>query len=183
MTDQLTQDLAKLNACFEELLWGHDDDLLFTHDGEKVIIINKTRELEKNNWIWLNRGRFTPIFMSEKFYVYSKDGCGFCDKLTQFMESKGVLFEKFTLDTDFSKEEFIDKFGYNSSFPQVYYKNDKVGGMKDTVRYLHHHDIVWRRTKPLRLSSRNKRSPKHSLFMTVKYNSDSSVMSFVWVWM
>ena len=32
-----------------------------------------------------------------KFYVYSKDGCGFCDKLTNFMESKGVEFEKFDL--------------------------------------------------------------------------------------
>ena len=51
------------------------------------------------------------IFMSEsKFYVYSKDGCGFCDKLTNFMESKGVEFEKFDLGTDFSPEEFLYKY-------------------------------------------------------------------------
>ena len=46
-----------------------------------------------------------------KFYVYSKDGCGFCDKLTNFMESKGVEFEKFDLGTDFTPEEFLYKFG------------------------------------------------------------------------
>ena len=80
--------------------------------------------------------------MSQKFYVYSKDGCGFCDKLTNFMESKGVTFEKFTLNTDFSKEEFIEKFGYNSTFPQVHHDNHRIGGMKDTVRYLVENDFV-----------------------------------------
>lgn len=74
--------------------------------------------------------------MSEKFYVYSKDGCGFCDRLIQFMESKKVPFEKFNLGSDYSKEDFIEKFGYNSTFPQVHYQNQNIGGMKDTVRYL-----------------------------------------------
>jgi glutaredoxin len=80
--------------------------------------------------------------MSEKFYVYSKDGCGFCDRLTEFMESKGVTFEKFTLDNDFTKEEFIEKFGYNSTFPQVLFNHNKVGGMKDTVRYLADNQLI-----------------------------------------
>ena len=48
--------------------------------------------------------------MSEsKFYVYSKNGCGFCDKLTNFMESKGVSYEKFNLGDDFSSEDFLYK--------------------------------------------------------------------------
>ena len=80
--------------------------------------------------------------MSEKFYVYSKDGCGFCDRLTDFMESKGVTFEKFTLDNDFTREEFIEKFGYNSTFPQVLFNHNKLGGMKDTVRYLADHELI-----------------------------------------
>lgn len=74
--------------------------------------------------------------MSQKFYVYSKDGCGFCDKLTDFMDDKQVPYEKFTLGKDFSREEFIDKFGYSSTFPQVNYENQNIGGMKQTVRYL-----------------------------------------------
>lgn len=77
-----------------------------------------------------------------KFFVYSKNNCGFCDKLTGFMDSKGVLYEKFTLDKDFSREEFIEKFGYNSTFPQVHHNNQNIGGMKDTVRYLVDQKIV-----------------------------------------
>jgi len=80
--------------------------------------------------------------MQNKFYVYSKDGCGFCQRLTEFMESKGVEFEKFNLGEDYTPEDFVNKFGYNSSFPQVVYHQQKIGGMKDTVRYLLNHKIV-----------------------------------------
>ena len=71
-----------------------------------------------------------------KFYVYSKDGCGFCEKLTHFMESKGVNFEKFDLNNDFTREEFLYKFGRAATFPQVVVDNRTIGGMKDTVRFL-----------------------------------------------
>ena len=80
--------------------------------------------------------------MQNKFYVYSKDGCGFCQRLTEFMESKGVEFEKFNLGEDYTPEDFVNKFGYNSSFPQVVYHQQKIGGMKDTVRYLIDHKHV-----------------------------------------
>ena len=43
----LYEDMEKLNALYEELCWGHDDELVFTHDGKEVIIYNKT--LEENN--------------------------------------------------------------------------------------------------------------------------------------
>ena len=78
----------------------------------------------------------------KKFYVYSKNGCGFCDKLTQFMDSKSVPYEKFTLDKDFTREDFISKFGYNSTFPQVHFENQNIGGMKSTVRYLVENKMV-----------------------------------------
>jgi hypothetical protein len=45
--NQLYIDMKKLNDLYEELLWHHDDELKFTHDGQKIIITNKT--LEKNN--------------------------------------------------------------------------------------------------------------------------------------
>ena len=79
---------------------------------------------------------------NSKFYVYSKDGCGFCDKLTNFMESKGVRFEKFNLNADFTPEEFRYKFGQSSTFPQVVLDNKHLGGMKDTVRFLLENKMV-----------------------------------------
>ena len=77
-----------------------------------------------------------------KFYVYSKSGCGFCDKLTDFMEAKGVNYEKFNLGEHFATEEFLNKFGGNSTFPQVVMDTKHIGGMKDTVRYLMKNNMV-----------------------------------------
>ena len=77
-----------------------------------------------------------------KFYVYSKSGCGFCNRLTEFMKSKGISYEKFDLGTDFSTEEFLNEFGRESSFPQVIVDNQRIGGMKDTVRFLMENKMV-----------------------------------------
>ena len=45
--DALWQDIQKLDDLYEELLWHPDDELQFTHDGQKIIIINKTQENNK----------------------------------------------------------------------------------------------------------------------------------------
>jgi len=42
--DALWQDMQKLDDLYEELLWHPDDELQFTHDGQKIIITNKTLE-------------------------------------------------------------------------------------------------------------------------------------------
>ena len=77
-----------------------------------------------------------------KFYVYSKTGCGFCDRLTQFMKTKGISYEKFDLGRDFTSEEFLNQFGKQSTFPQVMVENKHIGGMKDTVRFLMENKFV-----------------------------------------
>ena len=49
MTDHnaLYQDMERLNALYEELCWGHDDELVFTHENGRVIVYNKTQEQNK----------------------------------------------------------------------------------------------------------------------------------------
>jgi hypothetical protein len=47
--NQLYEDMQKLDDLYEELLWHPDDELQFTHDGEKIIIINKTVESKKKD--------------------------------------------------------------------------------------------------------------------------------------
>jgi len=42
--DALWKDIQRLDDLYEELLWDPDDELQFTHDGEKIIITNKTQE-------------------------------------------------------------------------------------------------------------------------------------------
>ena len=58
------------------------------------------------------------------------------------MKLKGFKYEKFDLGTDFSAEDFLYKFGKQSTFPQVLMDNMKIGGMKDTVRFLLEHKMV-----------------------------------------
>ena len=45
--NQLWEDIQKLDDMYEELLWHPDDELQFTHDGTRVIMINKTQENNK----------------------------------------------------------------------------------------------------------------------------------------
>lgn len=71
-----------------------------------------------------------------KFYIYSKHGCGFCDRLVEFLNTKEISYVKFDLNVDFTPEQFVEKFGTSATFPQVFHENKNIGGMKDTLRYL-----------------------------------------------
>lgn len=42
--NQLYEDMEKLNALYEELCWGHDDELHFTIEGDTIVIRNKSQE-------------------------------------------------------------------------------------------------------------------------------------------
>jgi len=70
------------------------------------------------------------------FVVYSKDNCGFCEKLVAFMEQKGIEYTKYKLGENFTRDEFISQFGAGSTFPRVTYGEQLIGGMKETVKYL-----------------------------------------------
>ena len=42
--DALWEDIQSLDDLYGSTLWDPDDELQFTHDGSRVIIINKTQE-------------------------------------------------------------------------------------------------------------------------------------------
>jgi len=77
-----------------------------------------------------------------QFYIYSKFGCGYCSHLIMFLERRGLPYVKLNLDNDYSQEEFVNMFGRGASFPQVSYKGQQLGGMKDTVRYISENNLV-----------------------------------------
>ena len=39
----LYEDIRKLNLLYDELCCDYDDELMFIHDGNKIIIFNKTQ--------------------------------------------------------------------------------------------------------------------------------------------
>jgi hypothetical protein len=49
--NDLYEDMDRLNALYEELMWPHEDVLEFVADYEndRIIIKNRSREMEKND--------------------------------------------------------------------------------------------------------------------------------------
>jgi glutaredoxin len=78
-----------------------------------------------------------------KFTVYSKVGCPYCDKVTQVLELANLSHVVYKLEEDFTREQFIDQFGYGSTFPQVILNDsENLGGCVDTIRYLQENNII-----------------------------------------
>tara|TARA_X000000368_G_scaffold225142_1_gene177726 strand:+ start:202 stop:378 length:177 start_codon:yes stop_codon:yes gene_type:complete len=48
--NDLWEDMDRLNSLYEELMWDYDDVLEFVPDykNDRIIIKNKSREIEKN---------------------------------------------------------------------------------------------------------------------------------------
>ena len=80
------------------------------------------------------------------FTVYSKRLCPYCDKIKQILEhlsvEKGYSVVIYELDTHFSKDEFYAEFGEGSTFPQVIYNQEHLGGCSDTVKYLSQNSFI-----------------------------------------
>ena len=78
-----------------------------------------------------------------KFTIYSKDGCPFCTKIQQVMQLVELQHVIYKLDRDFTREEFYDKFGQGSTFPQVVLNDDQtLGGCTETVKYLQEKNVI-----------------------------------------
>ena len=75
------------------------------------------------------------------FIVYTKSGCTFCDKIKNVFNMTKQSFIEYELDIDFSKEEFITRFG-NSSFPQVMIDGNNIGGCQETISFLKEQKII-----------------------------------------
>ena len=56
---------------------------------------------------------------------------------------KNYEYNKLILNVDFKRQDFIDIFGANSTFPQVIDDNGTIiGGATDTVKYLKSKGLV-----------------------------------------
>jgi glutaredoxin len=77
-----------------------------------------------------------------KFAIYSKTGCPYCDKVKQVLDLTKQSFVVYTLDEDFTRDQFYAEFGEGSTFPQVICDDKKLGGSVDTIKFLKENQIV-----------------------------------------
>jgi len=80
------------------------------------------------------------VFMN--FKVYTKDQCPYCDKVKTVLKLTKIDHVVYTLEDDFTREEFYSKFGEGSTFPQVIVNETKIGGCLETVKYLREKNLI-----------------------------------------
>ncbi len=75
------------------------------------------------------------------FTIYSMPGCSYCRQVKQLMELTEQKHVVYTLDEDFTIEEFESNFN-TRLFPQVVYNKQHIGGCQETVAYLREQNLV-----------------------------------------
>lgn len=76
------------------------------------------------------------------FTVYSKDSCPYCYKIQQVLELTGKKFITYKLNKDFDKETFYNIFGEGSTFPQVLFDGNKIGGCNETIKFIKNQKVT-----------------------------------------
>lgn len=76
------------------------------------------------------------------FVIYSKDDCAYCKKIKQVLDLTNQEYVLYTLNQDFTRDEFYAEFGEGSTFPQVICDDTKLGGCTETIKFLQEKKIV-----------------------------------------
>ncbi len=51
-------------------------------------------------------------------------------------------YVEYKLDVDFTRQNFIDEFGENSTFPRILIDGKLIGGASETISYLKENNLV-----------------------------------------
>ena len=71
------------------------------------------------------------------FTVYSKTNCQYCEMIEKVFSIKNIEHKKMLLNIDFTRDEFVAKFGQGATFPQVVLDDTQIiGGSTETVAHL-----------------------------------------------
>jgi glutaredoxin len=79
--------------------------------------------------------------------IYTRPGCGFCDKAKDLMNNKGIAYQEFKLDVDFTRAILSEKYSTAKTYPVMVVDGFYIGGfnefktiveqsLRDTKRYL-----------------------------------------------
>lgn len=71
----------------------------------------------------------------EKFIIYSKETCSFCRRAKELLDSVGLEYEERNLVDFPDMHRYFVESGFRT-VPQIYYKDDHIGGYTDLEQYL-----------------------------------------------
>ena len=73
--------------------------------------------------------------MNKNIIIYTSLLCGFCYRAKSLLKKKNIPFEEIDIDLDYSKRnEMIKKSGGRTSVPQIFFKNQHIGGCDDLYK-------------------------------------------------
>lgn len=64
--------------------------------------------------------------MEEKYTIYSKDDCSYCQQAKNLLLIKGKWFDVKKLNVDFTLEEFVEQFPEQKTFPMIVHRKYNV---------------------------------------------------------
>ena len=76
------------------------------------------------------------------YIIYSKTNCPYCTKVKSVLELTDQKHIVYLLDRDFTRQEFYDRFGGESTFPQVVCDDKNLGGCVDTIKFLREQRVL-----------------------------------------
>jgi len=68
--------------------------------------------------------------------VYGKQNCGFCTQAITLLNDNELEYEKFIIDENISRDEFIDKFPDIRTVPYILIDNQPLGGYQQLKEYV-----------------------------------------------
>ena len=73
--------------------------------------------------------------MNEDIIIYTSSLCGFCYRAKSLLKRKNLPFEEIDIDLDSNKRnEMIKKSGGRTSVPQIFFKDQHIGGCDDLYK-------------------------------------------------
>ena len=77
----------------------------------------------------------------KNFTVYSKEGCPYCEQITEVLGLSELNYVEYKLNKHFDHESFYEQFGSGATFPQVVLNGENLGGCQDSIRYMQKQNI------------------------------------------
>ena len=77
----------------------------------------------------------------KNFTVYSKEGCPYCEQITEVLGLSELNYVEYKLNKHFVHESFYEQFGSGATFPQVVLNGENLGGCQDSIRYMQKQNI------------------------------------------
>ena len=77
----------------------------------------------------------------KNFTVYSKEGCPYCEQITEVLGLSELNYVEYKLNKHFDHKSFYEQFGSGATFHQLVLNGENLGGCQDSIRYMQKQNI------------------------------------------